>query len=253
MRGKPITPEEMEKHSAPGLTEKQILSRVHVARRLAVTGIDQRRKERRDSYQAHKEKRIAKVREYQQSNEEKVKLWKRRWEEVPENKEHKRKYHADLVKQNKAHYAKALKDWRKANPDAVKAQKRRAYLKTRETAQGQIENRVRCLMHYSLRIVGKKKNGRTFKMLGYSVEDLIAHLEANFLPGMSWDNMGAWHIDHVLPLTCWSYTDEHHPEFKAAWALANLRPLWAKENISKHARVPELSDFPVTLKEEEER
>lgn len=57
-----------------------------------------------------------------------------------------------------------------------------------------------------------------------------------FLPGMSWDNMAEWHIDHILPLASFSYASASDPEFRAAWALTNLRPLWSAENMQKGAK-----------------
>src|SRR3546814_10048475 len=42
--------------------------------------------------------------------------------------------------------------------------------------------------------LGDGKNGRSWETLvGYTVADLMAHLEGQFLPGMSWDNRGEWH------------------------------------------------------------
>lgn len=74
------------------------------------------------------------------------------------------------------------------------------------------------------------------KLVGYTVEDLMAHLEKQFVDGMSWRNMGMWHVDHIVPKSLFEYTSPDDTEFKAAWSLTNLRPLWAEENLSKHAR-----------------
>jgi 5-methylcytosine-specific restriction endonuclease McrA len=82
------------------------------------------------------------------------------------------------------------------------------------------------------------------KYLGYTLKDLKSHLESRFLPGMSWDNYGEWHIDHIIPLKYkkengqyyWlpsSMKDINSEEFKSAWSLNNLQPLWAKDNIKK--------------------
>jgi hypothetical protein len=53
---------------------------------------------------------------------------------------------------------------------------------------------------------------------------------------MSWDNIGDWHIDHIVPLASFTFSSADDPEFRAAWALTNLRPLWAADNMRKHAR-----------------
>ncbi|WP_203228521.1 hypothetical protein [Pseudomonas citronellolis] len=76
---------------------------------------------------------------------------------------------------------------------------------------------------------------RTFDMLGYSRNDLKTHLERQFLRGMSWDNYGEWHVDHIVPLSTFSRNDID--EIRACWALPNLRPIWAKDNLRKHANI----------------
>lgn len=81
------------------------------------------------------------------------------------------------------------------------------------------------------------KNRRSWeRLVGWTQSDLMRHLERQFLPGMTWDNRGQWHIDHIVPLAKFSFDSAEHPDFKAAWALTNLRPLWARDNQRKHAR-----------------
>lgn len=81
------------------------------------------------------------------------------------------------------------------------------------------------------------KNGRSWEaIVGYSCSDLMRHLERQFTKHMSWGNMGSWHVDHVIPKSSFEFDSPDHPEFKACWALNNLRPMWAKENISKGAK-----------------
>ena len=84
------------------------------------------------------------------------------------------------------------------------------------------------------------KGGRSWlRLVGYTTDELRAHLERQFLPGMTWDNYGEWHIDHIIPLSAFNYTKPEHIDFGRAWALSNLRPLWAAENMAKGARIPE--------------
>lgn len=83
-----------------------------------------------------------------------------------------------------------------------------------------------------------RKNNRSWKSLvGYTAGELMAHLEKQFLPGMTWGNMRRWHIDHILPIASFSFSSADDPEFKACWSLGNLRPMWAKENISKGDKI----------------
>lgn len=54
---------------------------------------------------------------------------------------------------------------------------------------------------------------------------------------MSLANYGEWHIDHVIPQSVVSYSGPEDPRFQALWALSNLAPLWASDNLKKHARL----------------
>lgn len=79
------------------------------------------------------------------------------------------------------------------------------------------------------------KGGKSWiKLVGYTPCDLKRHLERQFLPGMSWENRGLWHIDHIVPLALLPADAPDHPNFHRAWALCNLRPLWKRENEQKH-------------------
>lgn len=85
-----------------------------------------------------------------------------------------------------------------------------------------------------------------FKYLGYSKEELIQHLESLFEPWMTWQNWGlykletwndndpntwTWNLDHIKPKSEFIYSSIEDEEFKKCWALENLRPLNAKQNI----------------------
>lgn len=78
------------------------------------------------------------------------------------------------------------------------------------------------------------KAGRSWQALvGYTLEDLMAHLERQFAAGMCWANIGQWHVDHIVPKSAFVYEQAEDAAFREAWALTNLRPLWAKDNLSK--------------------
>lgn len=109
----------------------------------------------------------------------------------------------------------------------------REYQKKRRQAspQATIHARMSAGMKNSLR---DGKAGRSWESLvGYTVEDLMRHLERQFNSGMNWENRGDWHIDHIVPLKCFRFETPDDPDFKAAWAITNLRPLWGVENIKK--------------------
>jgi hypothetical protein len=104
----------------------------------------------------------------------------------------------------------------------------------RATAKGRLESNVSRAVNRAL--LKAKSREPSFNLLGFTVDELMRHLERQFLPGMIWENYGKWHVDHILPLASFNYSSAKDDEFKAAWALTNLRPMWAKENISKGAR-----------------
>lgn len=120
--------------------------------------------------------------------------------------------------------------WGKDNPEKLKA----ISAKRRSTPHGKLSNSMRVGVHKAIK---KGKSGqRTFNLLGYSVDQLKEHLERQFTTGMTWENYGEWHIDHIVPVSSFQYDSADHPDFKACWALTNLRPLWSEQNISKHSK-----------------
>lgn len=102
-------------------------------------------------------------------------------------------------------------------------------------AQRRLEVRIASLMGYSLK--GLKAGCKWESLVGYTLHDLMAHLEKLFVPGMSWSNIGEWHIDHRKPRSAFVYTSHLDPAFQECWALNNLQPLWAVDNMRKGARL----------------
>lgn len=138
---------------------------------------------------------------------------------------------------NPDRFAQTTAAWKASRPDEMKAQASRAYLKCRERPEYRINAAIKARLHAG--ITGRVKSGRrTLDLLGYTSEELRAHLEGQFRDGMSWENYGirGWHIDHIRPLASFCYETPDDPEFKKAWALSNLQPLWAVDNWRKHAK-----------------
>ena len=82
-------------------------------------------------------------------------------------------------------------------------------------------------------IKSNKNNITWSQIVGYTVHELKEHLEQQFKPGMSWDNYGDWHIDHIRPISSFNIQSIHDLEFKECWSLKNLQPLWATDNMRK--------------------
>jgi hypothetical protein len=123
---------------------------------------------------------------------------------------------------------------RERNRDAIRDASRRSCAKRRATPRGKLENTVRVRINKELR-PGSKSGRKTFELLGYTADDLRVHLERQFVRGMTWENYShrGWHVDHIVPVAAFDYETPDDPAFKACWALTNLRPLWAVDNISK--------------------
>ena len=71
-------------------------------------------------------------------------------------------------------------------------------------------------------------------LLGYTWLEMRAHLERLFTPEMTWENWGKyWEVDHIEALSRFRYETMSDPEFKRAWALSNIRPLYWRDNRGK--------------------
>lgn len=116
--------------------------------------------------------------------------------------------------------------------------KKKSQIKIRtpeEITQRRLSNRIGTAMWESLK---KNKHRRPWlSLVDYTLDDLRRHLESKFVDGMTWENMGQWHIDHRRPRSSFSYTKPEDAEFKECWSLANLQPLWAVENLRKGAKL----------------
>lgn len=134
-------------------------------------------------------------------------------------------------------------DWRIRNKESLNARKRTPEARAKAAANLRRRNATDPAFRAHKRMASAvfqalkgRKNGRKWEdLVGYTCADLVRHLERQFIKGMSWSNMGEWHIDHIVPKSSFNYTDETCSEFKACWALTNLRPLWRDDNQSKHA------------------
>ena len=96
------------------------------------------------------------------------------------------------------------------------------------------------ISRYLNRSLKKNKKGKHWEhLVGYSLDQLKKHLEKQFTNGMTWKKYleGKIHIDHKIPISVFNFTKPEHEDFKKCWALSNLRPMWAEENISKSNKI----------------
>lgn len=160
---------------------------------------------------------------------EQAAAWRRQYSQRPEVKERARKATAAYRKTEK--YAA----WKERNREKIRESARRQAARRRASPLGTIQNRISRAINAVLR-EGKKKK-MAFEVVGYSPDDLRRHLQKQFTRGMNWERFmaGEIHIDHIVPVSSFRFSSVDDPELRACWALSNLRPMWAKDNIAKAA------------------
>jgi len=153
----------------------------------------------------------------------KTKARRRAYEQTPQVKAYRKAYKAQ------AHRLKRERELRK-RPEK-RAQHREQQRKKRESIQTQLHNAMSC----RIRTFVVKGRVSWPDLVGYTTDELKLHLEKQFHKRMTWSNYGkyGWHIDHIVPVSHFKFSSVEDPDFKACWALSNLRPLWSRENYKK--------------------
>ncbi len=104
--------------------------------------------------------------------------------------------------------------------------------KERSTLRGKLDYNLRRDIWQALKGVKSRRKWQT--LVGWTVDDLIVHLESQFTSEMTWENYGKfWEIDHIRPKSSFTYKAPEDTEFLECWALKNLRPLSKTENRKK--------------------
>ncbi len=149
----------------------------------------------------------------------------------------------------KLYYQEKHKKYKENNKEYLKENHRKYMKKRRANPTIKLRNNINRLISLALKSQSGSKSGYSIiKFLPYSLKELKNHLESQFEPWMTWDNWGrynaktwddgspdtwVWHIDHITPQCQFPYDSMNHPNFKKCWALDNLQPLSAKENLAK--------------------
>lgn len=144
---------------------------------------------------------------------------------------------------------KKSKDGKQSCCKKCKSEKIKKYYKENPKKRPKIskeKRRVKSLKHYYKDRVnmnfsrrmrktlnGLKAGASWESLVGYTILDLKKHLESKFKEGMTWENYGNWHIDHIIPVNSFSITSTSDESFKECWSLKNLQPLWDWENYAK--------------------
>lgn len=96
-----------------------------------------------------------------------------------------------------------------------------------------LRHNLRRRLRLSLKSKKWHKDFKFNEYIGCSLDVLKIHIEKQFQPGMSWDNYGKWHLDHIIPLSL-AKTEE---ELYKLCHYTNIQPLWAIDNIKKSNKV----------------
>lgn len=156
----------------------------------------------------------------------------KKWRDL--NKESLSAKHKKWYDENKEKWKKYIDEYRQKNADKIREVKRN-YEKTRKQNDPiyKLINNFRTAIYQVLKESNVEKNGHYFQILQYTPEELITHLENQFKDGMSWDNYGEWHVDHIKPISSFNIQKIGDSDFMDCWKLENLQPLWGEENIRK--------------------
>ena len=136
--------------------------------------------------------------------------------------------------ENKEHRKEYLKEYREKNIDRIRENKR-VYQKHKRHTDPiyKLISNFRTAIYIVLKENKLDKYSNYFNMVGYTALNLKEHLEKQFNDGMSWENYGEWHIDHIKPISSFIFEGSEDEEFKKCWSLDNLQPMWGLENIKK--------------------
>jgi len=171
--------------------------------------------------------------------------WRKKYYEEPTNKEKRREQD---------------RKWRKENPEKVRTTKKKYYQENKEKIYEyqreywlekyytdpcyKLRQNVKGSINQALK---GGKGGQSFlPYVDWTIQELKEHLENQFEDWMTWDNHGAlhptekrWHIDHIMPQSVLleGVTSMDDPKFRECWALENLRPLEARENMLKSNKI----------------
>ena len=163
--------------------------------------------------------------------------WKRQWTIF--NKERKKL----LDFKNKDHINEVRRKRRQTEEGAkrVAADNKRYGIKHRKKLTQKYLNRRRTDPNFKILTIlrgrikdvlkGHSKSDSTINILGCTIEELWIHLESKFTEGMTRQNHGKWHVDHIIPCASFDLTK---PEQQVkCFHYTNLQPLWALDNLKK--------------------
>ena len=165
---------------------------------------------------------IENIKKYNDKHKEKYKEWRNL------NKEKTSNYQKNYYQINKDHISNRNKKYNEEHREERKKRDQKNIEHIREYKREYSRKNPhivawRALLTRFIKVFNVEKNNRTQYLLGYTSKELKEHISNLFTVGMTWDNYGEWHIDHIKPLC----TFEKEAKASEVNALSNLRPLWS--------------------------
>ena len=136
---------------------------------------------------------------------------------------------------NKAQHLETSYKWKKKNLEKFRQYQLAYQKKILKTPKGKVCRAINVRLR--MLFAGQKCERSWREIFGYSYDQLKSHIEKQFSGGMSWENYGEWHIDHITPVGAFEFDSIDDPTVKQCWCLSNLRPLWAIDNMRKGAKI----------------
>ena len=169
------------------------------------------------------------------------KICERKTQKEQYNPDKKREYYV----KNKEHIIKYQEQYREKNPEKILQDRKDYYQKNKERlVQYAVDYKkqkresdpvFRMMENIRRRIQLAYKNHykskSTMELLGCTGEELAQHLEKQFQEGMTHENHGEWHIDHIKPIALFDLSDPEQEQ--ECFHYTNLQPLWATDNMRK--------------------
>jgi hypothetical protein len=135
---------------------------------------------------------------------------------------------------NKENYRKTNKIYKEKNKEKVNKIARLYNKKKRdEDILFKLKHNLRVRIKEYMKTKSITSKNKTFDFVGCEPKMLIQHIEEQFNDGLSWENYGEWHIDHIIPLSS-AKTEE---ELYKLCHFTNLQPMWALDNIKKGSKI----------------
>jgi hypothetical protein len=134
---------------------------------------------------------------------------------------------------NRARRLEHARRFRKEKPEEYRAQRRGREARWLKNPKNKIIKSLRDRLKAFILQGRAVKFMRSANLCGCELDFLRGYIEAKFLPGMTWENHGKWHLDHIRP--CATFDLLNVDEQRACFHYSNLQPLWALDNIRKGA------------------